>query len=260
MTYYKTNLPFVLGNPHQLLETIDCLVENALKFTPAGGRVRVGAYSERDWVNLVVSDTGIGIKEEQLDQIFSIFYQVNSSPIRRYRGLGLAKAVVEAHGGRLEVESIPKEGSQFTIKLPAVVHLECGPDEVSPNFRHILLVDDEEQVTTSLQLGLEKMRNYEVVTANSSEQALHLLTQQSFDLVITDYWMPSINGLVLAKHIRYMCPQAAIIMLTAFGSDKLREQASSVGVRHFLDKPVKFTQLRNLVLETLEENSLAGYE
>lgn len=257
--HIETNLPFVSGSPRQLQQAIDCLVENALKFTPAGGRVEVNAYTEKGWVCLTVSDTGIGIKEEQLDQIFSLFYQADGSTTRRYGGLGLsiAKAVVEAHAGKIEVESKPGQGSRFAIKLPPAVDQERGPDEVSPRFRRILLVDDEEQVTTSLQVGLGKLRNYEIVTANSSERALQLLKQQTFDLVITDYRMPSIDGMALAAHIRRSYPQTAVIMLTTFGSDKLRKQASDVDIRHLLDKPVKLTHLRDLIQEALEGGSLA---
>ena len=111
-------------------------------------------------------------------------------------------------------------------------------------------------MTTSLQVGLGNLQNYEIVTANSGERALQLLDQQTFDLVITDYKMHRVDGITLASHIRQSCPRTGVIMLTAFGSDKLRDQASSVDICHLLDKPVKLTKLRKLVMETLEESSL----
>ncbi len=258
--HVETNLPIVSGVQHQLQQAIDCLVENAIKFTPEGGRVEVKAYTESDWICLTVSDSGIGIEKEQLERIFSLFYQVNGSISRSYGGLGLGlaftKTVVEAHGGKLEAESRLGQGSRFTIKLPPAVDQAYAADKPSPRFRRILLVDDEEQVTTSLQVGLGNLQNYEIVTANSGERALQLLDQQTFDLVITDYKMPSVDGITLASHIRQSCPRTAVIMLTAFGSDKLRDQASSVDIRRLLDKPVKLTKLRNVVMETLEERSL----
>jgi signal transduction histidine kinase len=118
----EPNLPLVSGDPDQLQQAVDSLVENAIKFTSRGGKVEVKVYAEADSACLVVSDTGIGIPETDLGHIFSGFYQVDGSTTRQYDGLGLgltlARAVVEAHGGRIEVESQAGEGSCFFVKLP----------------------------------------------------------------------------------------------------------------------------------------------
>jgi signal transduction histidine kinase len=119
----EPNVPQVSGDPGQLEQAVDSLVENALKFTSRGGSVNVEVYSESDWVCLAVNDTGIGIPEQEQGRIFSGFYQVDSSTDRRYGGLGLgltlARAVVEAHGGWIDVESQVDQGSRFTVRLPA---------------------------------------------------------------------------------------------------------------------------------------------
>jgi len=115
--------PRILGDVHQLEQAIECLVENALKFTPRGGRVEVEVYAEVGWVCLAVTDNGIGIPEQELERIFSGFYQVDGSTTRQYGGFGLGltliKAVAEAHGGWVEVESRLNQGSHFLVRLPA---------------------------------------------------------------------------------------------------------------------------------------------
>jgi signal transduction histidine kinase len=119
------DLPLVAGDPHQLEQVVDSLLENACKFTPEGGSIEVELYAQEEWVCLVVSDTGIGIPQQELGRIFSGFYQVDGSTSRRYGGLGLGltlvTAVVEAHGGSIEVKSQEGQGSRFFIRLPA-----CG--------------------------------------------------------------------------------------------------------------------------------------
>lgn len=117
------SLPPVSGDPDQLQQAVDSLVENAIKFTSRGGQVQVKVYAEAHSVCLTVSDTGIGIPEGELGNIFSGFYQVDGSTSRQHGGLGLgltlARAVVEAHGGQIEVESKTGEGSCFLVRLPA---------------------------------------------------------------------------------------------------------------------------------------------
>jgi CheY-like chemotaxis protein/anti-sigma regulatory factor (Ser/Thr protein kinase) len=257
----EQGLPLVAGNPLQLKQAVDCLLDNALKFTPRGGRVEVRAYSESGVVCLVVADTGIGMEAEELEHIFDPFYQVEGSPTRRYGGLGLgltvAKAVVEAHGGELDVQSRPGAGSQFTVRLAPSADQTYRPVESRPRRRRILLVDDEEFVTKSLQAGLEKLQTFEVVAANSGAEALRLLEEEPFDLLIADYKMPGVDGLMLADQVRHLYPQTAVVMLTAYGSDWLREQAESVAIRQVLDKPVRLAQIRRVAVEMLGEGQEA---
>jgi signal transduction histidine kinase len=98
------------------------LLSNALKFTPAGGSVRIGAVARGGLIEIAVSDTGIGIAKEQHEAVFDKFYQVGSTTkgVREGTGLGLAitKALVEEHGGRIWLESEPGKGSCFTFSLP----------------------------------------------------------------------------------------------------------------------------------------------
>lgn len=117
------------GDVHQLEHAVESLLENALKFTPAGERVDVELFSEPGWVCLAVADTDTGIPEQELAYIFSCFYQVDGSTARKHGGLGLGltliKAVAEAHGGWVQAESQLGQGSRFLARLPACGMMLC---------------------------------------------------------------------------------------------------------------------------------------
>jgi signal transduction histidine kinase len=117
-----SQVPPVLGDPEHLRKVVDNLMANALKFTPAGGRVMVSLSSTSNDVILQIVDTGIGISDEHLGRIFDRFYQVDGTTRRRYGGCGLGlalvKEIVETHGGSVIVESQPGRGSTFTVRLP----------------------------------------------------------------------------------------------------------------------------------------------
>jgi heavy metal sensor kinase len=98
------------------------LVDNAIKYTPAGGKVTLSFHADNDWVSLMISDTGIGLSKNELQRIFSRFHRATETRSRNEKGVGLglsiARSIVEAHGGRINVESTPGQGSTFTIQLP----------------------------------------------------------------------------------------------------------------------------------------------
>lgn len=123
-TRFEPDIPFVWGDPQQLHQAVECLIENALKFTPSGEQVSVQLYAEPDRVCLAVTDTGIGMSPQELAHVLDGFYQANSSTTRRYGGLGLGltivKAVVAEHGGTIQIESSPGQGSRFVISFPAL--------------------------------------------------------------------------------------------------------------------------------------------
>ncbi len=115
-------LPAIVGDPDQLPRVFDNLLSNAIKFSPDGGTVTVHIYEERDHVNVYISDTGIGISSENLEHLFSRFYRANESEGKRIAGTGLGlsivKAIVEAHGGQVSVQSQEGQGSTFGFSLP----------------------------------------------------------------------------------------------------------------------------------------------
>jgi two-component system phosphate regulon sensor histidine kinase PhoR len=112
------------GDEEALREVMDNLLDNAVKYTPAGGRVRVAMTRDEGEATVVVSDTGIGIAREHVDRIFERFYRVDKARSRELGGTGLGLAIVkhlvQAHGGRITVDSEPGQGSTFRVSLPLV--------------------------------------------------------------------------------------------------------------------------------------------
>jgi CheY-like chemotaxis protein len=264
----EPDLPPVFGDPKALAQALECLIENAIRFTPAGGQVTVRIHARPDEVQFEVADTGIGILPDQVAYILNGFYQVDQSDARRYNGLGLGlaivKSVVHSHGGQLEVKSEPGKGSRFTLSLPsaatgvsAMNQLPETPSAAARRHR-ILLVDDEVNQLTVLKSGLAKLPNCEVTVATGGRQALGLFAQQTFDLIITDYRMPEMDGLTLANAVREQYPSTRIIMLTAFGNEVVSEQADNSPVQLVLEKPIDIRHIRSAALLALEQAAPGG--
>jgi CheY-like chemotaxis protein/nitrogen-specific signal transduction histidine kinase len=255
----EPDLPTVVGDPYQMYQAIDCLLENAIKFTPEGGQVQVQVYAELTWVCLAVTDSGIGMTPDDVERVLTRhFFQVDGSTTRRNRGFGLGltlvRAIVEEHGGRLEVISQLGQGSRFTIKLPlpTAFQMETTTGDVLVPHR-VLIVDDEEIVAMTLQEGLAKLPHCEISTATNSDQALRMFEHRPFDLLITDYKLPGTDGMTLATQVRQRYPQTVIIMITAYGDQELRDQAARACIRHILDKPVAIDQIRRVTLEAFSQ-------
>ena len=119
--------------------------------------------------------------------------------------------------------------------------------------RRILVVDDEEHVALTLQRGLRKLPDCEIVTATGARQALQLFAQEPFDLVITDYKMPDMDGLTLAASVKASYPQTIVILITGHGTRAVSEQATRVAIRCVLDKPVMLTEIRDVASQALAE-------
>jgi signal transduction histidine kinase len=121
-THILNDLPQVQADLEKISWVLSQLVDNAIKFTPRGGQVRIRARLENNLASVTIIDTGIGIPPERITEIFEPFHQLDGSVTRRYAGTGLGLAMVrrilEAHGSLVKVESMPEKGSQFEFSLP----------------------------------------------------------------------------------------------------------------------------------------------
>jgi len=235
-------LPAIEADEERILQVLENLVGNALKFTPPGGVVTVGAVRAQDpaWVVFSVRDNGPGLAVDDVTRVFDRFYQAQSSD-RRGSGLGLAicKAIVEAHGGRIWAESQPGRGATFFFTLPAAadaVEQTPLPAEPSP----ILLVDDKPENLTALAAILDRP-DYRVVTATSGEEALRLALRDRFAVALIDVAMPRMNGLEVAAHLKALerSRHIPIIFITAFGEDPEEiHRAYAAGGADYLVKPL----------------------
>lgn len=244
-------LPQVLADEERLLEVLENLVGNAVKFTNAGGTVTIGAGpqgGEAKEVLCWVKDTGQGIPREQLPHLFDRFWQARKRD-RRGTGLGLTicKAIVEAHGGRIWAESEPGKGTTMFFTLPIA---DLNPQRASPNdVANILMVDDRPENLLSLKAILERP-DYRLVTATSGEEALSLALRGTYAVALIDIAMPGMDGLEVAGHLKELerSRDVPIIFITAFGDDPQEiHRAYAAGGADYLVKPLDAEIVRKKV-------------
>lgn len=240
-------LPPIQADGERILEVLENLVGNAIKFTPAGGTITIGARAHGSELVLWVKDTGPGIAPELIPRMFDRFWQAAKGD-RRGAGLGLTicRAIVDAHGGRIWVESQLGVGSTVFFSLPAVGLM---PKSIGHEVTNILLVDDRPENLLSLKAVLERP-DYRLVSAGSGEEALRLMLRESFAVVLMDIAMPGMDGLEVAGHMKALerSRDVPIIFITAFGDDPAEiHRAYSAGGADYLVKPLDAEIVRRKV-------------
>ena len=232
-------LPPVEADEERLMEVFENLIGNAVKFSGANGSVTVGALRRGGDLLFWVKDTGPGITSEELPRVFDRFWHAKKAN-RRGTGLGLSicKGIVEAHGGRIWLESTPGKGTtvSFTIPIPDASKVATEESEVA----NILLVDDRPENLLSLKAILNRP-DYRLAFATSGEEALALALRERFALALIDVAMPGMNGLEVAIHMKELERSRGIpiIFITAFGDDPQEiHRAYSAGGADYLVKPL----------------------
>ncbi len=152
----------------------------------------------------------------------------------------------------MESESQEGHGSTLRVCLPEA-EKDRDREASSPRSWRILVVDDEKVVADLLRVALEKMPDFKVSIAHDGASALRLLDEQRFDLMVTDYRMPGIDGVNLADRARRLYPWIAIIMLTAHDNYELRRLASGSAVETILSKPVSLAEIREAAADALAQ-------
>lgn len=244
------------GDPFRIRQIAENLLSNALKFTSKGNiRLRVNYQGNR--FTFSIQDTGCGMTHEEQTRIFQEFTRLQSAQGQEGFGLGLSisKKLVELANGTIHIDSIPKQGSTFTVSLP-LPHISTSNsgisknDKLLPNARmHILLVDDDSiQLHLTQAIILNTLVNDEtsaekkplIVCCQQPEEAIQILKSQSIDIVFTDIQMPTLNGFELLQQIRQLqIPHAdtlPVIAITARG-DLDEKDFQAKGFSGMLQKP-----------------------
>lgn len=262
----------VLGDPTRLRQIIVNLVSNALKFTQQGEvKVSVDVLSkntENVELKISVSDTGIGISEQAQETLFNAFTQADGSTTRKYGGTGLGLAIVgqlvEMMQGELGVDSVEGEGSTFwvVLKFQCVDQESLVKEKVVPvsmplsSSVKILLVEDNPINQMVAQKMLEKV-GVKSTLANNGVEALKILAEQVFDLVLMDCQMPEMDGFDATREIRQLNIKALnqqpvpIIAMTANVMSGDRDRCLDVGMNDYIAKPVQFDELEALLRKWL---------
>ena len=244
------------------------LVSNAVKFTPAGGRIDIRAVPEARNLVVTVADTGRGIAPESLPFVFEPFRQVEGAHRRVHTGLGLGLAIVrhlvELHGGAVSVASPgPDRGATFTVTLPADITPSGMPFE-NPNGTEergvdlrglqVLVVEDECDTRDVLDMLLREA-GADVQSVADAETALSVVRTKPPDVLISDIGMPQVDGYDLIRRIRGLAPDAGgrtpAIALTAFAHGADHREALRAGYDRHLAKPVDAVTLTRTVRDVV---------
>jgi PAS domain S-box-containing protein len=255
----------LLGDRDRIKQVLTNLVTNAIKFTNSGSvsvDVSLKRINEKlELAVLQVTDTGIGISEDDLKRLFEPFTQIDNSSTRRYAGAGLGLAItrqlVNLMGGNINVFSSPGQGSRFRVELP-LLHGKASqkilPAGELPELRgNVLLVEDNATNRLVAQKMLSSV-GLDVVTAENGEEALRIFPSRPFDLVVMDWHMPVMDGLEATRRIRATGERGKtvpIIALTANVLDDQREQCLSAGMNDVLTKPISRDMLITVLLQWL---------
>lgn len=254
---------FVTGDATRLSQIVTNLVDNAVRFTDAGGSVRVSVREHGDNADLSVSDGGAGILPEQIPYVFDLFRRGQSTGRRGKVGLGLgmaiAKQLVEAHGGEIEVRNAGVgRGTTFTVRLPcAASHSGSNPGfafrrELSQ--LRVLLVDDEPDILEVLRHLLET-EGASIQTAQTAAGALKLLDESDFDILVSDIGLPEQDGLALIREVRargYSSSELPAIALTGYAGPDYARLASDAGFQLHLGKPVEARDLVSTIAQIVK--------
>jgi len=282
-------LPLIDGDPDRISQVVINLLGNAIKYTPDGGRIHIRVHAKSDWVHLEVRDTGIGIKAEDIGKLFKRFSTLGD--VTKHRtgkneflaggtglGLSIVQGIVQAHEGRIWVESEYGQGSTFHVQWPIahgepsetppaqtqrsedaqsaapafkVIHFEqsaATPIEAAPDESlSILVVDDEPDVITFTRDLLED--RYQVFSAQTGALAIKEAIGCRPHLVLLDAWMPGISGYDVCRtlkrnsHTRDM----PIIIFTAATQKIDEERARESGADGFVTKPFRREQIIELI-------------
>lgn len=252
----------VQGDRVRLTQVFCNLLNNAAKYTPEGGTIRVQIVDQAERVEVDVVDNGEGMDADLLPQVFDLFAQGRRTLDRAQGGLGiglsLVKTLVDLHGGSIEVGSEGSgRGSRFTVGLPRFngAHTEArlndAPDRrlVSPpRALRVLVVDDNVDAAESLAMMLE-LDGYSVIKAHDARSAIACARSERPNVMLLDIGLPDIDGYELARRLRAL-PEvegAMLIAVTGYGQDEDRRRAEDAGFDCYLVKPVEFESLRAML-------------
>ncbi|MCE7994622.1 MAG: PAS domain S-box protein [Roseivirga sp.] len=271
--HYDTDLPEIMtGDSMRIAQVLNNLLSNAIKFTRQG---TISILAENRGIEdgmvrvyLEVQDSGIGLSEKELHKIFQRFTQARSSTSREYGGSGLGlsivKGLLELMDSEIRVESSPESGSKFYFELLLPLAEETAPttpvyqpnlDRLSISNINILLVEDNKVN----QLVAEKFLNkwgVEVTIAENGQEAVDIVKQESFSLILMDLQMPVMDGYEATRQIRKLGIEIPILALTASVRIGQKKRALRVGMNDFLIKPLTPSDLYNKLAKYISEGDI----
>lgn len=261
--HIEDTVGMILCDPTQIYQVLINLCTNAYHamMSQEEGILRVIMQEKEseDALEIIVSDTGHGMKPEVVDRIFDPYFTTKNTGEGTGLGLSIVHGIINKHGGRIEVESAPDEGSRFKVVLPLVQqgdNLTVATDQVSdlPTGTERIMVVDDEELIMKMETEILESLGYSVEGFSNSHEALKRYQNNptEFDLVLTDQTMPKLTGVELSKRILEVKKDARIILLTGFSESVTEKQVKEIGIKQFLMKPLDMTKLAVSIRETLD--------
>ena len=271
----EKNIPeYLVGDPLRLNQILLNLSSNAIKFTESGyveTRIELTSLEDdRLTLKFVVTDTGIGIEEEKLENIFDSFTQADANITRKYGGTGLGlsitKKLIELQGGRIWVESTLEQGSAFSFELPFTVGVqetvskieeeEEVKDDKDISGKKMLLVEDN-LINQFVAEQILRSWNIEVDKADNGVQAIELLEKKEYDIILMDIQMPEMDGFQTTKIIRDVTSKVLnhhvpIIAVSADVFPETKDMAFEMGMNDFITKPIDQDELYMVLLKNCQ--------
>ena len=245
-----------IGDDMKLRQVLINILGNAVKFTPAGGRVtflieETARFDDKATLRFVISDTGIGMSREYLPRLFDTFSQEDSSSTSKYGSTGLGmpitKSLVELMNGQIGVESEKGVGTTFTVTvtlgLSARKDTRAAEGELQPHDLSVLVIDDDPVACEHAKIVLGQV-GVTCETALSGAQAVEMVKvrharREPYNLILVDWRMPEMDGVETTNRIRGIIGQEpAIIILTSYNWDDVSDEARGAGVDSFVSKPL----------------------
>ncbi|MEC4005001.1 7TM diverse intracellular signaling domain-containing protein [Flavobacterium sp. SUN052] len=261
------NLPkFLIGDENRIRQILMNLLYNSLKFTNEGiVKFKVDCEIVDDLVKMtfIISDSGEGIAKEKMNSIFDSFSQQSINNKRKYGGLGLGlyivKALVNLHGGKINIESILNQGTICTINLDLkkvdekLIAKILEPSDYDLKGKRILVVEDNAMNQIVLKMIIKKWLNTEVDFANNGEEGLESLKNSKYDIILMDLQMPIMDGYEATIEIRkgnsgINDKNIPIIAVTADVMESTKIKVIELGMNHYMSKPIEKTELFNAIL------------
>lgn len=276
-------IPSVLfGDEVRNRQVIVNILNNAIKYTKEGTvKLKVsGQKNENDFaMKLEVEDTGIGIKEEDIDKLFNVFQRLEIEKNRNIEGTGLGLAIthnlVEQMNGKIEVYSEYGKGSIFTIYLnQRIIDENAIGDFTTNNFdeeeingsykkfiapKASILVVDDNKMNLMVVKELLKETQISIISCMSGEKCLEIVKKKHFDLILLDHMMPGMDGMETLKRFNeeeHMCKNVPVIVLTANAIVGAKEEYLEAGFADYLSKPIDVTLLENILIRYIDESKI----
>ena len=254
----------VHADPVRLTQVIANLLNNAARYTPRGGHIRLSWSADGDDAVIRVADDGKGISSDMLERIFERFVQEDGHARGLGLGLALVHRLVEMHGGRVRAYSPGRgKGSEFVVRIPMVPpgHRGTADADVDDNQAdsrpmRIVLVEDESDIRFSVKALLESW-GHEVKTAADGVRGVNLIFDSKPDAAIIDIAMPGIDGYTVARRVREEFGEHGVrlIAMTGFGRDEDRARALKAGFDSHITKPARPDQLRQALRSSIHGES-----